>query len=160
MLKYKKNSSGFTFVELLIVIAIIGILAGGAVVLINPAQRFKENRNAQRTNDVAVILNAVYNYYIDNNGTLPTAIQEDVDCLSPSTIAEICKKGVASLTCVSDSKVPLTQITDNEKYLPDWPIDPTGESTNGIGYNIVKSANNRITVCAPHAEDTIISITR
>ncbi|PLX24967.1 hypothetical protein C0580_03505 [Candidatus Parcubacteria bacterium] len=160
MLKYKKNSKGFTFIELLIVVAIIGILAAGAVALINPAKRFQENRNAKRSSDVAIILNAVHNYYIDNNGSFPSAIQEDANCLSPSTIAEICKKDIPSLTCISDSKIPLSQITENEKYLPNWPVDPTGESTNGIGYNIVKSANSRITVCAPYAEDTTISITR
>ena len=154
------NKKGFTFVELILVVAVIGVLSASAIMVINPAKRFKDNRNAQRTSDVNAILNSVYQYYIDNDGTLPSAIQEDADCLNPSTTVEICKTGIASLTCLADQKLPLTDLTTNEKYMVSMPIDPTGESTYGTGYNIVKSANSRITVCAPNSEDTTISVTR
>jgi hypothetical protein len=41
------------------------------------------------------------------------------------------------------------------------PADPTGSSTGGAGYEIKKSANGRITVVAPDAEnEATISVVR
>ena len=52
-------------------------------------------------------------------------------------------------------------LTASEKYLTTIPYDPTGGSTNGAGYEIKKTANGRITVVAPDAEQSAtISVTR
>lgn len=57
--------------------------------------------------------------------------------------------------------IDLTVLTTNEKYLISIPFDPSGSSTNGTGYNIFKDANNRLTVTAPHAENSAtISVSR
>jgi len=154
------KNKAFTLIELILSIAMLAVLASSAYILINPQKRFKENRNTQRIADVNSILSATYQYYIDNNGIIPTAIQENADCFSGASFTEICKTGVANLTCLGDGKIPLTDLTTNEKYLSSLPIDPTGETTNGTGYFIVKNANAKITVCAPNAEDTTISVSR
>ena len=62
----------------------------------------------------------------------------------------------------------MSVLTTNEKYLVSLPRDPKcGASsfasctTNGTGYQISKSANNRITVSAPGAEQgKTISVTK
>lgn len=143
-MKFKK---GFTLIELLLVIAIIAILAAIVIVAINPGKQLASSNNAKRRSDVNTILNAVYQYSIDNNGTLPTTIT--------TTATEVCK--TATCTGLTDLGV----LTTNEKYLVAIPADPTGASTNGAGYEIVKSANGRVTVTAPDAENgETISVTR
>lgn len=150
-----KTQKGFTLLEILLVVAAIAILAGIVIVAINPIKQLGDTRNTQRKADVNTILNAVYQYAIDNTGTLPTSIPTSATCAATAT-NEICKTGG---TCTD--LVDLTVLTTSEKYVTTVPTDPTGVSTNGAGYHIAKSANGRVTVCAPDAEQSAtISVTR
>ena len=92
------------------------------------------------------ILNAVYQYAIDNNGDIPASIPNAGDCEGAITY-EICNTG-AGCTGLVD----LAVLTNSERYLTAIPQDPVGASTNGAGYQIIKSNNERITVCATDAE--------
>ncbi len=136
-----KTKKGFTLLEVLLVVAIIAILAGIVIVALNPGKQLADARNTQRQADVNTILNAVYQYSIDNKGNMPGTI-------TVSSTA-ICKTGASSCTGYID----LSALTLNEKYLTALPNDPSASSTSITGYNISKSANNRITVTAPSAEN-------
>jgi type IV pilus assembly protein PilA len=155
MLKLKSvtnRQSGFTLLEVLLVVAIIAILAGIVIIAINPGKNLGDTRNSQRQADVTTILNGVYQYSLDNNGSLPTGIT--------TTTTEVCATGAASCTGLVD----LTVLTTNGKYLVSIPKDPQCTTTcaaNGAGYKISKDANGRITVAAPAAEQgKTISVTR
>ena len=94
-MNYKK---GFTLLEILLVVAAIAILAGIVILAINPVKQLADTRNAQRSVDVNTILNAVYQYSIDNKGVLP-----DV----PAAATAICKTSTRPAGCETDSLVDL-----------------------------------------------------
>lgn len=68
--KYISQKGGFTLVELLVVIAVIGILASATIIIINPAQQFKKARDTKRKSDLEVIRASLELYKADN-GTYP-----------------------------------------------------------------------------------------
>lgn len=140
---------GFSLIELLVVVSIIGILIG-AVVVVNVGGIRGGARDAERKSDIAVILSAVYQYALDNNNQLPSAIT--------TTPTEICRTGASSCAGLTD----LAVLTTNQKYLPSMPIDPTSSSTVSTNYVISKNVNNRVTIVAPLTEGTTtpFSVTR
>jgi len=148
----KKAQKGFTLLEVLLVVAIIAILAGIVIIAINPGKNLGDSRNAQRSADVNTILNGVYQYALDNNGTIPTGVT--------TTATEVCATGAASCTGLVD----LSVLTASGKYVVSIPKDPQCSTTcaaNGTGYKISKDANNRLTVVAPSAEQSkTISVTK
>ena len=138
---------GFTLIELLLVIGIIAILAAIVIVAINPTKQLGDARNAQRRADVNTILNAVYQYSIDNNGTLPTTIE--------TTAKTICKSG-PNVSC--QFGINLNVLTGS--YVVALPADPQSATATGTNYTIFKNGN-RVTVAAPGAEQgASISVTR
>ena len=145
----KSSKKGFTLLEILLVVAAIAILAGIVILAINPSKQLGDTRNAQRRADVNTILNAVYQYTIDNNGTLPSTIT--------TTSTEVCATGAASCTGLID----LAVLTASEKYLTSIPLEPQKVTATGVGYMIKKSANGRITVDAQYEEQgAVITVTR
>lgn len=60
----------FTLIELLIIIAILGILAAAVLVAINPGKRMGQARDAQRKTDLAQIRNALEAYSV-THGSYP-----------------------------------------------------------------------------------------
>jgi len=148
----QQRAKGFTLLEVLLVVAIIAILAGIVIIAINPSKQLGDSRNAQRSADVTTILNAEYQYALDNNGSLAGSLT--------TTPTEICKSGGSPCTGLID----LTVLTTLGKYLVSLPIDPqcpANCAAQGNGYLISKDANNRITVTAKNPENSkTITVTR
>jgi prepilin-type N-terminal cleavage/methylation domain-containing protein len=143
-----KKQGGFTLLEILLVVGAIAIIAGIVILAINPSKQLADTRNAQRRVDVNTILNGIYQYAIDNNGTLPAALT-----VTPTAA---CKTGG---TCTG--LIDLSVLTATGTYLVAIPADPTGGTVNSTAYNVSKNANGRVTVSAPSAENAAtISVTR
>ena len=142
-------SKGFTLLEVLLVVATLGILAAIVILAINPAKMLADARNAQRRIDVNTISNAVYEYAVDNNGTLPANIT--------ATATPMCKTGG---TC--GALIDLSVLTTGQKYIVSIPFDPSSSTPASAGYTIMSSSTTgRITVAAPAAENGVtVSITR
>ena len=137
----------FTLIEILLVIAILAILAAVVIIAINPVKQFGDARNTQRTSDVYMVLNAIYQYAADHQGSFPDVILEEE--------LEICSTDAVSCSGMYD----LSVLTDNEAYLIVMPIDPycarDGEGCleGSTGYALRKTENGRIHVRAPWVEN-------
>ncbi len=145
----------FTLIEVLLVVAILAILAGIVILAIDPGRESGDATNAQRSADVNTMLNAVYQYALNNTGSLPPVILD----LPDTAPVEICN---VSLNSNSDCNGYLDlSILIKENYLRAIPADPTRTSNdNGAGYQMVK-IGNKITISAPGATDSqVISATR
>ncbi len=146
--------NGFTLVEVLLVIGILSVLASIVIIAINPARQLADARDAERLSDVYSIMNALHQYAADNEGVFPSA--------ATTTEQEICMTG--ALSCVGLSNLAI--LTDNETYLVSMPLDPLCDNemgncaTNGVGYQIKKSANGRMIITANNAENATVTVTR
>lgn len=152
-LRQLKKQGGFTLLEVLLVVAVIAILAGIVIIAINPGKQLADARDAQRRSDVTTILNAIYQYSLDNNGAIPTDIT--------TSAVEICNS--TGVPCDTPAAVDLGVLTASQEYLSDIPEDPQCTdvcASNGVGYTVLQTANGRITVAAPDAENGTISVTR
>lgn len=67
MLKKLMNQKGFTLVELLIVIAVIGILAVAVLAALDPIEQLKKSRDTGRLSDAREMYNAMTRYYASFN---------------------------------------------------------------------------------------------
>jgi hypothetical protein len=115
---------------------------------INPARDLGQARDAQRRADVNTIINAIYQYEIDNNGKLPFEI-------APGETIELCR----SQRDDCDGKVNLSALEGS--YVVRVPQDPTANTEEpGAGYFITVSDNGRITVTATGEVNGDISVTR
>lgn len=156
----KSACSGFTLLEILLVIAAIAILAGIVIFAINPGKQLAELRNGKRRADVSLILNALYQYMIDHNGASLGAILLVADIANCTAQKDNNISICAQPGC---GGVDLSILTENQKYLVIVPVDPAGDPRGDYwsGYSAWLSANNRVTVCATRAElGQVISVTR
>lgn len=157
----KKWLLGFTLMELLIVVAIIGILATVVVVAVNPGRQLAKARDTQRETDLVAIVSTIYQYASEHSGDLP-----DTDG-DPST-----SNFPTSLTCigtnascfdlggagdVGETIVPV--------YVVELPKDPRLVSTgvagtdDNTGYEIMVDANGHI-IASASGELSSISVKR
>ena len=142
------SRNGFTLLEILLVVAAIAILAGIVIVAINPTKQLGDTRNAQRWSDVTTILNAVYQYAIDNNGTLPAGITGSATAICSTT----------GSACTTAGFVDLGVLIEDEEYIP---VDPQCTTASSSCYTIEKTSHNRVTVSATDAEQSMtIEVTR
>jgi prepilin-type N-terminal cleavage/methylation domain-containing protein len=67
----KTGNKGFTLVELLVVIAVLGVLATVLLIAINPGEQLARGRDTGRKQTLAQIAHAIQAYYTAHNGTYP-----------------------------------------------------------------------------------------
>ena len=146
------KESSFTLFEIIIIIAIIAVLAGVTIILINPPQQLARARNVQRQSDINFILNAVGQNIADNRGTF--------NCSSGAIPTSSTKMATGAYN-VAPCLMPA--------YLDKLPFDPKADGSHyastmdyDTGYFISQSTiTNRVTISAPSAElGQTISVTR
>jgi len=141
---HKGTRKGFTLLEILLVIAAIGILSTIALVAINPNRQLAQARNLKRKSDINAIYNALEKYTVRNRGNTYPGIT--------FTLQEICNTGTRSTTDdlpdtnYCEGKADLRALVPT--YIAAIPVDPQGGA-----YRVsINSDNNIIAVTAPEAE--------
>lgn len=147
MSRMKKSTSGFTVVELTIVIAVIAVLA--TIVLVGYSGVQERARDAKRMNDLTMIAEAIQTYRIKEGhdiqeiaGVKPDCGRYDVDGVTPLG------GGSSNLgsgwfnfesTSTTNYSVSVLHCLTHKGYLNESFVDPTGcASTGGSdapGYN-------------------------
>jgi type IV pilus assembly protein PilA len=134
----QRTYSGFTLIELIVVMGIIAILAAIVIIAVNPARQLAQARNSDRQSDVTNIQKALNQYRVANAGSVPAGITA-----APVGICD------GPTGCASGT-VDLSSLTPT--YLTDLPKDPSVGSDADTGYTVSISAQGRITVAASNAE--------
>lgn len=150
----KNKKTGFTLLEVLMVIGILAILAGVVLVAVNPARQFKIARDSQRNANVSAILNAIGQNMSDHAGNFACEGQLTEIPTTKSVIAS--DTGFDLAPCL----VP--------DYISMLPFDPsrqgayfTNETDYNTGYSIQTDSNGRVTVSAEgEVTGNLISVTR
>lgn len=166
--RQRKFLTGFTLLEILLVVGIIAILAAIVIIAINPGRQFAQVANAERRSDIKQIYNAMQQYYIDH-GDYPASTTPDI-------LTEICDTGIGEF---GSHSVDCTNLIDLSalvpKYITAIPVDPSGASSTlsfidkiiskayaaigGTGFMIMTTFSGGIVVTAPLASlGTTISI--
>ena len=145
-----KSISGFTLIELLIVIAILTVLFALTIVAVNPSRQASQANNTQRRSDINALLNGVYQFTVDNNGTFPAFINSTSSQQIGSATTS-CNFSCSGTTTVAACVNLYTNLVPT--YLTDIPKDPQQTSSTTGHYVITRSsASNRITITACDAE--------
>jgi general secretion pathway protein G len=133
----RSNQKGFTLIELIIVVTIIGILAGLAIVNVRFAQR--KAREAALMDNLATMRKAIDNFYADKQ-----RYPSDLNELVPNYIRKI---PLDPMTKQADWEVvmddPLSNTSDGGEPIP-AETDP--EATSQPGVTDVKSVAEGVTL--------------
>ncbi len=110
----KKRNEGFTIVEVMIVLAIAGLILLIVFLAVPALQR--NSRNTQLKNDVASVLGGINEFAANNNGALP------VDICTVTNNTDGIVRGVSTGTCGTTSpeiaKVRPGTAVDNGTAMP------------------------------------------
>lgn len=105
---------------------------------LNPEKQLGKVRNAQRSSDIKVLIDAIFQFSISNGGNAPKSI--------PTTPKTLCSR-----TEGCGAMVNLGGLV-TKKFLRTFPIDPKETVEGSTGYTVAKDGDGRVTVCAPLTE--------
>jgi prepilin-type N-terminal cleavage/methylation domain-containing protein len=145
MKKIQKQKKGFTLLEILLVIALIGILVTIIIVVLNPKSRFESARNDTRQSDIKKIEAALIQYRLQE-GSYPAGLT--------TTLQEICDPDIANPSTNCGININLSALVPI--YLQSIPQDPNDkDTTGGNGYKVaVDTTRNIVAVKAIQAESS------
>jgi len=122
-----RKQKGFTLIELMIVVAIIGILA--AVAIPKFAQMLEKAREGATKGNVGAVKSAISIYYGDNQGIFPTSLTDlmfqkylsavpAVKVTHPANLGGVTLSGSATTVLVDQAAAPAVMVgtTDGWKY--------------------------------------------
>lgn len=152
--------NGFTLIELLLVMAIIAVLAVVVFAALNPAQRFRDSRDARRFTDSETLLTAIHEYIVDNRGAFPSGLSAGMAETQIGTAGSGCAVSTGGCSASPSACVNLT--TTLASYLASIPSDPSLASDSATtNYSVRVNPSGIVTIRACGTEgSTQISVSR
>lgn len=123
-------SRGFTLIEILVVLGLIGVITGAFIILIDPVFQLKKARDAHRKSDLRQIQGALEIYRADCGG-----YPNDVSLSLPSPLT--------SSSCAGFTGAPVT-------YMQNVPTNPTG---GNYTYDRYPAGGYGLSTCLENAKD-------
>lgn len=144
---------------ILIILVIIVIVVASIVIIAKPnINKIAMANNEQRQADVDAILNAVYQFSLEQDGTLPVAIDNITSGYQViGTASNGCDKNCTAVDTESACANLSSELTP--AYITAIPFDPVSGGSENTGYYINRDSNNKITVgaCDPERRVNIKS---
>lgn len=148
-----KSVKSFTLIELIIVIAILGILAAAVVIVLDPAETLAQSRDAQRFSDLDTMNKSISLYQVANGGSLPgnanTVYVSIADTSStcgdlglptlPSGDSYACSSNPQAVN--GTGWIPINLAANNGNTLSSLPVDPSNTTSTGLYYTYSVSGN-------------------
>jgi len=154
-LEIGNSRQAFTLLELMIVMAIIGILATVLMVAVNPARQLAKARDTQRQTDVVAVLSSIYQYASEHSGEIPDTDGNPATSNFPTSLTCIGSTSpcfnLAGAGSNGDTIVPV--------YMAQLPMDPKTGTTANTGYKIMIDTYGHLTASGS-GETTTISVRR
>lgn len=130
----RRFQPGFTLIELIVVIGVIGVLSSIVITAVNPAQLFAKARDSDRRNATRQIRQAILTALAETGNTGPLAT------LITNIPQPICN-GDSGVTCQAGTINLRPYLVPN--HLPDLILDPVGGIQANIGYYVFRNKNNQ-----------------
>lgn len=157
---------GFTLVELLVSIGIMGILITITIVAINPTKQLADARNTQRKFDVNTLLNAFGQYAIDGEGSFQPGTVDGSPlldaCKITATPKKLCKAstphGTGTGQCAHAAVSCAWSQHLNGTFIASIPSDPRDDESGAeeqamVDYRVSSQAPGRLRVESLNAEN-------
>jgi type IV pilus assembly protein PilA len=154
----RAKKSGFTLIEVLVVIGIIAILATVVLVAVNPSRQFKLARDTERTSHVNTILNAIGQNITEHKGIFTCENNPKTLPNSP-TVIKSSDENHSGAGDIAHCLIP--------DYISSIPVDPNKMGAHFASltdydtqYEISVDSNGRITASSSGEISPLISVTR
>ncbi len=126
----KERASGFTILELLIVVSIVAILSVALVVVLNPAETLKQSRDANRISDLSTMKKAIALYMTSTSTPFLGNESNNTGCKTTpeSAFTEGGANGWLSFSIPSETTITDTSLISRQASTANYGL------TNGAGW--------------------------